>query len=191
MLGIVSPSSGRSTIAGQPPAQAIRIWPDKIRYVPQDVQLVSGSILENIIWPDSHTTLNETEIRKLLQVVELETWVDSLTEGVSTRINSLGTNVSGGQKQRIGIARALYVAPQILFLDESTSALDAQTEKEIIEKILGRMNSLTRIVIAHRISTIIDADRIVYIENGAIRASGNFQEIMQQIPGFGIDQQIE
>lgn len=191
MLGIVSPSSGRSTIAGQPPAQAIRMWPDKIRYVPQDVQLVSGSILENIIWPDSHTTLNETEIRQLLQVVELEAWVDSLTEGVSTRINSLGTNVSGGQKQRIGIARALYVAPQILFLDESTSALDAQTEKEIIEKILGRMNSLTRIVIAHRISTIMDADRIVYIENGAIRAIGNFQEIMQQIPGFGIDQQLE
>ena len=190
MLGIVSPSSGRSTIAGQPPAQAIRIWPNKIRYVPQDVQLISGSILENIIWPDSHAVLKESEIRQLLQVVELEAWVDSLAEGVNTRINSLGTNVSGGQKQRIGIARALYAAPQILFLDESTSALDAQTEKEIIEKILGRMNSLTRIVIAHRISTIKDADRIVYIENGAIRAIGSFQELMEQIPGFGNDQQL-
>ena len=130
------------------------------------------------------------EIRKLLGLVELETWVDSLTEGVNTRINSLGTNISGGQKQRIGIARALYAAPQILFLDESTSALDAQTEKEIIEKILGRMDSLTRIVIAHRISTIKYADRIVYIESGAIRAIGNFKEIVEQVPGFGVDQQL-
>ena len=152
--------------------------------------MINGSILENIIWPDSSSALNELEIRKLLGVVELETWVDSLTEGVNTRINSLGTNISGGQKQRIGIARALYAAPQILFLDESTSALDAQTEKEIIEKILGRMDSLTRIVIAHRISTIKYADRIVYIESGAIRAIGNFKEIVEQVPGFGVDQQL-
>jgi ABC-type bacteriocin/lantibiotic exporter with double-glycine peptidase domain len=191
MLGIVSPSSGSTSIAGQPPIETIRMWPNMIRYVPQDVQLINGSILENIIWPDSSSALNELEIRKLLGVVELETWVDSLTEGVNTRINSLGTNVSGGQKQRIGIARALYVAPQILFLDESTSALDAQTEKEIIEKILGRMDSLTRIVIAHRISTIKDADRIVYIENGAIKAMGNFQEIVEQVPSFGVDLQLE
>jgi ABC-type bacteriocin/lantibiotic exporter with double-glycine peptidase domain len=190
MLGIVSPSSGSTSIAGQPPIETIRMWPNMIRYVPQDVQLINGSILENIIWPDSSSALNELEIRKLLGVVELETWVDSLTEGVNTRINSLGTNVSGGQKQRIGIARALYVAPQILFLDESTSALDAQTEKEIIEKILGRMDSLTRIVIAHRISTIKDADRIVYIENGAIKAMGNFQEIVEQVPSFGVDLQL-
>ena len=190
MLGIVSPSSGSTSIAGLPPSETIRMWPNMIRYVPQDVQMINGSILENIIWPDSSSALNELEIRKLLGLVELETWVDSLTEGVNTRINSLGTNISGGQKQRIGIARALYAAPQILFLDESTSALDAQTEKEIIEKILGRMDSLTRIVIAHRISTIKYADRIVYIESGAIRAIGNFKEIVEQVPGFGVDQQL-
>jgi len=190
MLGIVTPTSGNSAISGVQPAHAMRMWPEKIRYVPQDVQLISGSILENIIWPDLSVHRSATEIQQLLQVVELDEWINSLDNGLSTRINSLGTNVSGGQKQRIGIARALYASPRVLFLDESTSALDAQTEKEVIEKILGKMNSLTRVVIAHRVSTIRDADRIVYIENGSIRAVGKYSEIVAQIPTFGIDQNL-
>lgn len=190
MLGIVTPTSGDSTISGVLPAQAMRMWPEKIRYVPQDVQLISGSILQNIIWPDLSADRSDMELRQLMQVVELEEWINSLDNGLNTMINSLGTNVSGGQKQRIGIARALYASPQILFLDESTSALDAQTEKEVIEKILGKMNSLTRVVIAHRVSTIKDADRIVYIENGSIRAVGKYSEIVAQVPSFGIDQYL-
>jgi len=190
MLGIVTPTSGNSTISGVPPAQAMRMWPEKIRYVPQDVQLISGSILQNIIWPELSANRSDMELRQLMQVVELEAWINSLDNGLNTIINSLGTNVSGGQKQRIGIARALYASPQILFLDESTSALDAQTEKEVIEKILGKMNSLTRVVIAHRVSTIKDADRIVYMENGSIRAVGKYSEIVAQIPTFGIDQYL-
>ena len=190
MLGIVSPTSGNSSISGIQPADAMHMWPNMIRYVPQDVQLISGTILENIVWPNSNTDQSATEIQHLLQVVELESWINSLDAGLNTVINSLGTNVSGGQKQRIGIARALYASPQILFLDESTSALDAQTEKEIIEKILGKMNSLTRVVIAHRISTIRDADRIVYIENGSIKAMGKYSDIVAQIPTFGIDEHL-
>ncbi len=191
MLGIVTPTTGNSTISGVQPAHAMRMWPEKIRYVPQDVQLISGSILQNIIWPDLSANRSEMELQQLLQVVELDEWINSLDNGLNTGINSLGTNVSGGQKQRIGIARALYASPQILFLDESTSALDAQTEKEVIEKILGKMNSLTRVVIAHRVSTIRDADRIVYIENGSIRAIGKYSEIVAQVPSFGIDQYLE
>lgn len=191
MLGIILPSEGSITISGLPPGEAISLWPDKIRYVPQDVQLISGSILENIIWPDRQSKLTEVEIKDLLKIVELEEWINSLNEGIHTRVNSLGSNVSGGQKQRIGILRALYASPEILFLDESTSALDMQTEKEIVEKILLKMSSLTRIVIAHRISTIKDADKIIYIENGKIRAMGKFMEIVKLIPGFGIDGQIE
>lgn len=190
MLGIVTPTSGTSTISGAHSASAMRIWPEKIRYVPQDVQLISGSILQNIIWPDLVANRSDMELRQLIQVVELEEWINSLNNGLNTIINSLGTNVSGGQRQRIGIARALYALPQILFLDESTSALDAQTEKEVIEKILGKMSTLTRVVIAHRVSTIKDADRILYMENGRIRAVGKYSEIVAQIPSFGIEQNL-
>lgn len=184
ILGIISPSEGQSMISGYSPLESIRKWPNMIRYVPQDVQLISGSILDNIVWPESHLANPNYDFRELLRLVELDSWVESLKEGINTQINSLGTNISGGQKQRIGIARAMYVNPRILILDESTSALDMNTEKEIIKKILSQMKSLTRIVIAHRISTIKEADKIIYLEKGSIKAIGNFQEISQLVPGF-------
>jgi ABC-type multidrug transport system fused ATPase/permease subunit len=191
MLGIITPTNGYSTISGVQPALAMRIWPDKIRYVPQDIQLVSGSILENIIWPDPEASLNAVELQRLLEIVELDEWINSLECGLNTRINSLGSNLSGGQRQRIGIARALYASPQILFLDESTSALDAQTEKEIIDRVVGKMSALTRIVISHRVSTIRDADKIVYIEKGSIRAVGKYSELVAQLPSFGVEHNFE
>lgn len=191
MLGIITPTSGYSKISGVQPALAMRIWPNKIRYVPQDIQLVSGSILENIIWPDLDASLNAVELQRLLELVELDEWINSLDYGINTRINSLGSNLSGGQRQRIGIARALYASPQILFLDESTSSLDTQTEREIIDKVVGEMSTLTRIVISHRVSTIRNADKIVYIENGSIRAVGKYSELVAKIPSFGVEYNFE
>jgi energy-coupling factor transport system ATP-binding protein len=95
--------------------------------------------------------------------------------------------LSGGQKQRIGIARALYSSPSILFLDESTSSLDVQTEQEIVNNILVNMRNITRVVIAHRISTIRSADRIAYLENGLVASIGTYDELKEQISGFGSD----
>lgn len=173
MLGILDPDSGSAQISGLRPAMAVKKWPNAIRYVPQDVQLIPGSILQNITWPELTSDLGEEELRNLFETVELMDWIDSLDEGWHSVINSLGTNLSGGQKQRIGIARALYSSPKILFLDESTSSLDVKTEEEIVSNILLKMKNITRIVIAHRISTIKDADRIINIENGKIASIEN------------------
>jgi ABC-type bacteriocin/lantibiotic exporter with double-glycine peptidase domain len=187
MLGIMAPETGTVEISGQAPSEIVKLWPNDIRYVPQDVHLIPGSILQNIIWPDLETSLSEDSLWELFDLVELSKWLKSLDNIWHTQINSLGTNLSGGQKQRIGIARALYSSPKILFLDESTSALDSKTEQEIVKNILMKMKSLTRIVIAHRLSTIKDADRIIYMQNGKITALGNFALVSSEIENFRLD----
>jgi len=187
MLGIMAPETGTVEISGQAPSEIVKLWPNDIRYVPQDVHLIPGSILQNIIWPDLETSLSEDSLWELFDLVELSKWLKSLDNIWHTQINSLGTNLSGGQKQRIGIARALYSSPKILFLDESTSALDSKTEQEIVKNILMKMKSLTRIVIAHRLSTIKDADRIIYMQNGKITAQGNFALVSSEIENFRLD----
>jgi ABC-type bacteriocin/lantibiotic exporter with double-glycine peptidase domain len=188
MLGIIEPSSGEVKISGFNPSDAVQKWPGQIRYVPQDVNLIPGTILENVMWPDFQSSLNETELQKLFALVELTDWIESLEYGWDTQINGLGNNLSGGQKQRLGIARALYSSPSILFLDESTSSLDVQTEQEIVQNILTNMRDVTRIVIAHRISTIRGADRIAYLENGIITAIGNYSELTRVFSEFDIDE---
>lgn len=182
LLGIIPPSTGEAMISGQPATLAMKLWPNKIRYVPQDVQLISGSILENIVWPSTSSTASESEIQSLLSTVELLTWAQSLPNGVHTELNSQASNISGGQKQRIGLARALYCSPSILVLDESTSALDSKTEYEIVRNIIEKKNGMTRVVIAHRLSTIQNADRILYMERGRILAQGTYKDLIEIIP---------
>ena len=184
LLGIIPPDTGEAKISGLPAILAMKLWPNKIRYVPQDVQLISGTILENIIWPSMDSVATESDIESLLTTVDLLMWVRSLPNGVHTRVNSQASNISGGQKQRIGLARALYCSPNILVLDESTSALDSQTEYEIVRNIIEKKSGMTRVVIAHRLSTIQNADRIIYMEGGRILAQGSYQELIEIIPNM-------
>lgn len=184
LLGIIPPDTGEAKISGLPAKLAMKLWPNKIRYVPQDVQLISGTILENIIWPSLDSVATESDTESLLKTVDLLAWVQSLPDGVHTRVNSQASNISGGQKQRIGLARALYCSPNMLVLDESTSALDSKTEHEIVRNIIEKKNGMTRIVITHRLSTIQNADRIIYMESGRILAEGSYKELMELIPNM-------
>jgi ABC-type bacteriocin/lantibiotic exporter with double-glycine peptidase domain len=184
LTGILDLDKGRASISGLSPSEAILCWPNEIRYVPQDVHLIAGTLRMNICWPNLELLTSDTEIWDILESVGLKAWVKSLPNELSAKVDTFGSNLSGGQKQRIGIARALFTKPHILLMDEATSSLDSSTEQMIESNVIVNLKGVTRVIVAHRLSTIIKADRIYYVSNGEILATGNFEDIRRQVPDF-------
>ena len=123
-------------------------------------------------------------MKEAVRIAQLHEFVESLPQGIHTLVGERGSKVSGGQRQRIGIARALYTNPKLLVLDEATSSLDGQTEADISSSILELRGKVTIVIIAHRLSTVLNADRICYLEEGKIVAQGTFQEVRKLVPDF-------
>lgn len=190
ILGIYLPTQGKITLAGCTPAESINKWPGAIGYVPQEVVLMSGSIAENIASGFDPSEVSEKLVNDSIEIAQLGDFVASLPSGVATQVGERGGNLSGGQRQRVGIARAMFTKPQLLVLDEATSSLDGQTESEISEAIQGLKGKVTLILIAHRLSTVQKADRIIYLENGEIVAQGSFDEVRKAVPDFNKQAQL-
>jgi ABC-type bacteriocin/lantibiotic exporter with double-glycine peptidase domain len=184
MLGILEPSSGFINISGQNPRIAISKWPGAIAYVPQDVLIIEGTIAENVALGYGQSSISKKHVKIALQIAQLTDFVETLPHGADTKIGERGIGLSGGQRQRLGIARAMYTQPRLLVLDEATSALDGITESEVTAAIANLQTNATRIIIAHRLSTVVSADQVIYISNGKIIASGKFEEIRSKIPDF-------
>jgi ATP-binding cassette subfamily B protein len=128
--------------------------------------LFSGTILDNLRWGNSEAT--EEECRRACQLACADEFIDQMPDGYQTRIEQGGTNVSGGQKQRLCIARALLKRPKILVLDDSTSACDTATDAKIREAIHTQLPEMTKIIIAQRILSVKDCDRILVMDNGIV-----------------------
>jgi ABC-type multidrug transport system fused ATPase/permease subunit len=183
LLGVFPPTDGEILISDLPPTSVVKEWPGSIGYVPQNTILISGSIAENVCLGFS-TIGNEERVMDALNKAQLADFVQRLPQGIHTKIGDGGFGISGGQKQRIGIARALFTSPKILVLDEATSSLDTATESAVSDSIQSLKGGVTTIVIAHRLSTVYNADTVIYLENGKIRASGTFQQIKKHVPDF-------
>jgi ABC-type multidrug transport system fused ATPase/permease subunit len=181
LLGVLEPAQGRIQISGVSPKEAIMKWPGAISYVPQNVEVINGTILENLILGYAIEEVNQLAIERVLKLSSLDDFVSNLPNGINTFVGERGSNVSGGQRQRLGIARALLTCPQLLVLDEATSALDLKTETQITKDITGLRGMTTLIIVAHRINTIINADLVLYLENGKVKGAGNFAEIKHLI----------
>jgi ABC-type multidrug transport system fused ATPase/permease subunit len=184
LLGLNTPTSGEVQISGKSPRIAINIWPGSIAYVPQDVHLANGTIKENIALGYSANEVEESQIFYALELSGLSKFVNSLPNGLNSLVGDNGISLSGGQKQRIGLARALISKPKLLVLDEATSALDSQSEFEIAESIRNLGKEITVIVVAHRLSTIRDFERILYLKDGSILAEGTFEEVRRMVKEF-------
>jgi ABC-type multidrug transport system fused ATPase/permease subunit len=155
-----------------------------VGYVPQDVSIIQGTIRENIALGFPLEDSTDLRIDRALEVARLTEFVNGLPNGVDTEVGPRGSKLSGGQRQRLGIARAMFTQPRLLILDESTSALDAQTEVLVSEAISSIPYQITTIVIAHRLSTVRFADQVVYLQEGRILAKGNFESVRNLIPDF-------
>jgi ABC-type multidrug transport system fused ATPase/permease subunit len=191
VLGIIEPTLGQVLLSEMNPKDAIERWPGAIGYVPQDVAISDGTILENVLMGYSKDALSSEAIYELLRTVELENFVRGLDKELETQVGERGSKLSGGQRQRLGIARALVTKPKILILDEATSALDGETEAAISDSLLNLKNSVTIIAIAHRLRTVKNADFILYLKPGGKYEVGTYQELLLSSQSFRQTMQIE
>jgi ABC-type multidrug transport system fused ATPase/permease subunit len=184
VLGVISPSSGTVTVSGENPSDSVKYWPGSIAYVPQNISIINGSILENILIGYKPNEITNAKINSAINGAQLEEFISSLPDKIDTHITENGLNLSGGQKQKIGIARALISEPGLLILDEATSSLDSKSESEIMKVINNLRKKVTIVIVAHRLSTVKDADQIIYFGSGNHVNAQSFQELIDRVPDF-------
>lgn len=183
ILGVLHANQGAILVSGLDPIAAIKKWPGAIGYVPQDSNFINGTIKQNICLGFEASQVPDEDVVSVLRSAQLDELL-KLSDGVHTHIGEKGSKLSGGQRQRLGIARALFTNPQLLILDEATSALDAGTEARLTDYLESLKGKLTLIVIAHRLSTVRSADRVVYLKKGEVQGIGTFDELRDQLPEF-------
>lgn len=178
VIGFMRANSGRILIDGMDLADLnLQSYRSHIAVVPQQSILFSGSIRENITY--GMDNISDELLNKVIKAANLEELISSLPDGLETMITEHGSNLSGGQRQRISIARAFIRNPSILILDEATSALDTISEKKIQEAIHNLVQDRTTLIVAHRLSTIRDADKIAVVGNGGLVEFGTYNELME------------
>lgn len=162
----------------------LRSWQNCIGFVPQNIFLSEGSILENIAFGINKSKIDLERINKVIRLSHLDELVDSLERGINTKVGERGVQLSGGQRQRIGIARALYKKSDVLVFDEATSSLDGISEKMIMDAIDSFAGRKTIIIVAHRLKTIENCDKIYFFDKGKVIDEGSYDELMQRNESF-------
>jgi len=164
ILGLMRPTSGSVCIDGVDIFENIKNWQSQIGYVPQNIYLSDDSIKKNIAFALPDEKIDNIAVNKAVTNAKLDSLVNNLSNGLDTKIGEFGDRISGGQRQRIAIARALYTNPKVFILDECTNSLDSKTEKQIIDEVNSLKGKKTIIMIAHRLSTLENCDRIYKVD---------------------------
>ncbi len=179
--GFRLPNSGKALIDGQDPRLLLEYGQGAIGIVPQRPHLISGSLAENVSLASSAQTDPE-KAAECLTLAGLPAYANP--GALEMNVEPDAGQLSGGEIQRLGIARALYRDPGILFLDEATSALDAETEAQISKVLDSLRGKMTVVLIAHRLSTVMNSDKIIYLDKGRVIAEGTFSELQSKVPDF-------
>lgn len=168
ILGLLPPVSGVVRMDDKNVYENLRSWRQKLGYIPQSIYLSDDTIRNNVAFGIYEAQIDDNAIWKALEKAQLKEFVQGLEKGLDTYVGDRGVRLSGGQRQRIGIARALYHDPEILVLDEATSALDSSTEQAVMESIESLQGLKTMIIIAHRLTTIKNADLVYEVSGGNV-----------------------
>jgi ATP-binding cassette subfamily C protein len=180
----LQPQAGDIRVDGTSILRRHDAWQGAIGYIPQSIYLTDDTIRRNIAFGVEDGDIDSKRLSAALDAAQLSAFVESLPAGLDTVVGDRGVRLSGGQRQRIGIARALYRDPEILILDEATSALDVETESAVADALTAVLSNKTLIVIAHRLSTVRDCDRLYVIESGRVTDSGTYDELRERNSWF-------
>ena len=170
VIGLLTPGAGTIEVDGRNIQGNLPAWQKQIGYIPQHIYLLDDSLRHNIALGLRDEEIDSARVAKAVLDAQLSELVDSLPEGLDTKVGEHGVRLSGGQRQRIGIARALYHDPVVLVMDEATSALDAATEQAIVTTVSGLKGSRTILVIAHRLASMEACDKVVHMSAGRVQA---------------------
>jgi ABC-type multidrug transport system fused ATPase/permease subunit len=186
LLGLLEPTSGRILIDGKPLTPAtMPAWRRAVGYVPQELFLLDATIAENIAFGESAEGLDRARVREVAGLAQAREFIEAERgTGLDSAVGERGVRLSGGQRQRLALARALYGRPNVLVMDEATSALDTATERKVVAALAGAHEHLTVVTVTHRLATVRDYDRIHYVEEGRIVASGDYPTLAASHAAF-------
>ena len=189
ILGLLDPQKGTLEVDGQIISKKnVRSWQKSIGYVPQNIYLADDTIAANIAFGVDLKDINHEAIEKASKIANLHSFViNELPQKYQTTVGERGVRLSGGQRQRIGIARALYHNPKVLILDEATSALDNKTERVVMDAVNSLNKHITIIIVAHRLNTIKNCDKIFLLEKGVLKREGSLEELIKVGESFDIN----
>ena len=183
LLGLLEPTSGTLLVDGKPPSRE-GPTPGSVGYVPQESLLFDASAGSNIAFGAPENAIDKNALANAIEAAQLTETIAGLSGGIDGEIGEGGSKLSGGQRQRFGIARALYREPALLVLDEATSNLDSQTESSISNSINDLRDKTTIVLIAHRLHLLQRCDRIFYLNDGRLEATGSYTELSRNGSGF-------
>ncbi|MBB5511470.1 ABC-type multidrug transport system fused ATPase/permease subunit [Neomicrococcus aestuarii] len=184
LLGLFHPTKGEVLYGKVNIHDSLGPWYGTVAIVSQDIFILDDTLAANVAYGTPTGQIDMARVREVVSLAQLDEAVSQLPEGLETRLGERGVRLSGGQRQRVGIARALYRDPDVLILDEATSALDNITEYQISETMKSLSGERTIIIVAHRLSTVKNADEIFFMKNGRIAGSGKFEDLQKSNSDF-------
>ena len=184
LLGLLIPEQGIIEVNGTDIHSNIRGWWENIGYIPQNIYILDDTIKHNIALGVDDEDIDEEKLNGALQAAYIEEFINDLPCGIDTITGEQGIRLSGGQRQRIGIARALYLNPECLVMDEATASLDNVTEDYVIKALERLKQNRIVIMIAHRLSTVKRCDKLFFMKNGSIVDSGSYSELCRNNKDF-------
>ena len=177
IVGLLEPDTGRVLVDGQNIHDQLPAWQQRLGVVSQSVFLLDGTLRENIALGVPAEEIDDERVDEAVELAQCRDFMDALPHGMNTRVGERGVRLSGGQRQRVAIARALYRRPEVLVFDEGTSALDSETEADLVDALEGLRGERTIVMVAHRLTTVRRCDRILVVEGGCVTDSGTFEEL--------------